>query len=892
MRFRLISDGQAEFFRASAFFAALAALCLVPAAQGLASPAAKPDLPTEAPLAAEAHFPDSLIATGATTPRETAALSSALADYERRGRVDDFSRLVAFLKAHPHSSWRVALLTNLGDLYLHYGYFTRAIAAWDEAWREGRKLRGAYARALVDEAVGKLALLDAQLGHENRVARLLHEIALRPVSGPATTFVQNAREMLWVMRNDPKHLYLCGPEALATLMAAEGATAKELSFVWKLRASSKGMSLAALARLAAEEKEPLVAVFRRPGEPVPVPSIVHWKVGHYAAISGEKDGRYRVVDPVLGRQARWLTKAALDAEGSGYFLAPEQAAKAGGWRLVADAEGGKVWGAGPTGGPDPHDPGPPADPPPDDSVGMTQYDISELQVGVILTDNPVGYVPRIGPSAEIVLTYNQYEADQPALFGFFNVSPKWTFNFLTHIEDDPTDPGASVSRYRTFGGAWLYTGYDSATGAFVADDHDDSVLVLASESPVAYRRFLKDGTVEVYAQSDGATSFPRRVFLTKITDREGNSLTLNYGIVSGHVVLQSLTDAVGGKTTFTYGSSVSPLLVTKITDSSGSAVLGYDSSGRLVSITDTLGRTSSFKYDASSLINSLTNPLGTTTFLFGGSGNTRFVEAVDPLGDHEREETLQPALVVPFSDPANTVPKGIIAPFNQYLDYRDSFHWDKEQFVLAGCNPSGSGGCNYNLARDTHFAHDVVDGFVQSITGHFIESVKNPSGNRIWYDYAGQEIPGCGGLGTACDGTYDMPLGIGRVLGDGTTQLTQCGYNSVGNLTEIVYPTGQTFNFIYAANGIDLVLVQQVTGSGPVTVPARQSGIVLRLAQAACTVGAQQPLFAGTPRTPNCHGESVSTLAQQYGGLDAAAGALDYPSVGDLQNAIDTYCGA
>jgi hypothetical protein len=44
---------------------------------------------------------------------------------------------------------------------------------------------------------------------------------------------------------------------------------------------------------------------------------------------------------------------------------------------------------------------------------------------------------------------------------------------------------------------------------------------------------------------------------------------------------------------------------------------------------------------------------------YGGSGNQRFVEAVDPLGDHEREETLQPA-PVPFSDPANTVPQGIM----------------------------------------------------------------------------------------------------------------------------------------------------------------------------------------------------------------------------------------
>ncbi len=49
-------------------------------------------------------------------------------------------------------------------------------------------------------------------------------------------------------------------------------------------------------------------------------------------------------------------------------------------------------------------------------------------------------------------------------------------------------------------------------------------------------------------------------------------------------------------------------------------------------------------------------------------------------------------------------------------------------------------------------------------------------------------------------------------------------------------------------------------------------------------------VFAGTPGTPNCHGQSVSALAQTYGGLAAAAAALGYANVQALQNAIATYC--
>jgi hypothetical protein len=48
--------------------------------------------------------------------------------------------------------------------------------------------------------------------------------------------------------------------------------------------------------------------------------------------------------------------------------------------------------------------------------------------------------------------------------------------------------------------------------------------------------------------------------------------------------------------------------------------------------------------------------------------------------------------------------------------------------------------------------------------------------------------------------------------------------------------------------------------------------------------------FAGIPRSASCHGQSVSTLAEQYGWLGAAAAALGYSSVQTLQNAIAIYC--
>jgi len=237
-------------------------------------------------------------------------------------------------------------------------------------------------------------------------------------------------------------------------------------------------------------------------------------------------------------------------------------------------------------------------------------------VGLTLADTPVGYTPPIGPSATVSLAYDMYDVSQPANFNYFNVSQKWTFSWLSFVQDDPASPGVNVNRYdRNNGFLYPATGDNSATGRFTPEEYDASDLVRAKTSPVTYRRLLQDGTVETYAESDGSAVFPRNVFLSRIADPQGNALTLDYDRVGGRIRLVSLTDATGRKTTFSYRSPISPLLITAITDPFGrSAKLTYDNGGRLSSITDVIGLTSKFTYDSSSLIDSLTTPYGTTRF--------------------------------------------------------------------------------------------------------------------------------------------------------------------------------------------------------------------------------------------------------------------------------------
>jgi YVTN family beta-propeller protein len=53
-----------------------------------------------------------------------------------------------------------------------------------------------------------------------------------------------------------------------------------------------------------------------------------------------------------------------------------------------------------------------------------------------------------------------------------------------------------------------------------------------------------------------------------------------------------------------------------------------------------------------------------------------------------------------------------------------------------------------------------------------------------------------------------------------------------------------------------------------------------------------QPLIlAGKPGIANCNGNSVSALAQQFGGLAHAADTLGFTGVDALQNTIRAFCG-
>ena len=88
-----------------------------------------------------------------------------------------------------------------------------------------------------------------------------------------------------------------------------------------------------------------------------------------------------------------------------------------------------------------------------------------------------------------------------------------------------------------------------------------------------------------------------------------------------------------------------------------------------------------------------------------------------------------------------------------------------------------------------------------------------------------------------------------------------------------------------AANTVSVIATATDTVTGP-PIPVGRGPIALGKFMQPLPA----PTFAGTPGFSNCHGQSVAALAQQFGGLNAAAAALGFPSEKALQTAIRTFC--
>ncbi len=815
-------------------------------------------MPAPSPMKIVPGMEEVLVATGQVTDQESKDLDAAIKEFRdspakvgKGGDFTDYSKpLLSFIVTHPNSNWNAALHTNLALGYYHDGYYSRAFTEFEQAWQLGRNATSPQAHILIDRAVGELAKMHARVGHAKELEAVLNDIGNRPIGGPATDLLNLSRGSLNTFKHEPGISYLCGPKALENVLISLKASKKQIKVAEDAKSGPHGFSLPQLAALATKAGLKYKLIHREAGQPVPVPSIVNWNVHHYAAIVREKDGRYLVDDPTFGSGggAGALTQKAIDAESSGYFLVPAKViaanAKAG-WRNVSASsdEAKAVYGMGATlyfwpglvafcdscqNAGEPPDPTAPDDYP--GGFGMTVARGTPATVSLHLEDTPVGYTPQIGLPTHDTIAYNSREDLQPATFGFSNLSSKWSHGWMSYIQYDPTQAYDLI--YRIAGGGGGYYTHQmlfDTTGAYLPETPDNSATlrVPVVANPTSFVRNMPDGGKETYGLSNGATTYPALMFLTQVTDPKGNTTTLNY---DSSFRLTSVVDAMGRSITFTYGLTGYPLLITKVTDPFGrTAQLTYDTSQRLSSITDPVGITSSFAYSPTetTFVNSLTTPYGTSTFNdtvnphdATGGYLAASLTLTDPLGYTDFLYLNQDPTVngTPDTDPADLMPTGY-SSYNQFLSYRNTYYWDRHAWSVCVT----AGGCSitsgvpqsedFTKAAFTHWSHqseNTSDGSRETT------SIKKPLENAAWFKYSN---------GTSLtSGTVDLPSSSGRVLDDGTSQVSTATYNQWETYyTNSPYPLtrtdalGRETEYNYATNQIDLLTVQQKTSASAFT---------------------------------------------------------------------------
>ncbi len=260
------------------------------------------------------------------------------------------------------------------------------------------------------------------------------------------------------------------------------------------------------------------------------------------------------------------------------------------------------------------------------------------------------------------------------------------------------------------------------------------------------------------------------------------------GVYSVAGKLQSVSDALGETTSYAYNLSTNTTTVTYPPDANGNvghAMMVYDSLGDLLSSTDPLGNTTINTYDANQDLLSTTDPLGhTTSYTYDSNGNK--ISQTYPATATSTNTTSTTAYNQ-YSEPISTTDElGNVRAFNYDANYNPQSVTDglgtlmSTVFNANGTMQSGAIGYDItqNPARASQFGYDA-NGNLTSKT--------DALGRTTSYTYnsLGQKV------------TMIEPIPSGSTAAAATTTYT---YDPFGNLTQTAAPLGRVTSSTYDAN--------------------------------------------------------------------------------------------
>jgi YD repeat-containing protein len=376
---------------------------------------------------------------------------------------------------------------------------------------------------------------------------------------------------------------------------------------------TNGFSMAGLADLAKQYGLNLVAVRRTAGQDLIVPSVVHWRQNHYAAILQKQDDGYLVSDPTFGSE-KVLPAEVINEEASGEFLIPA-AKETNGWTQLASNDAKTIHGMGL---PNNVDDG-------KDKCCVTLFNgqvscaqcsgmpiwwVSEPYVNLWMADQPISYKTSRGQPFTFQVTYKQRDT-RPASSDYLVSTAGWNNSWASYIRLDSVSPcfnthgtGCLPSLSSSYASVYLPNGgeadfnpgqsFDQATRLTLLQQNPELPLKNGYDyGDNGLRLVHADGSQDIYGLSltipvpygdDSEAEF----MLTRHIDPNGDTTWFQYDSYGGAYLLTFVVDPDGHTNTLTYNTTSSLLL--SVTNAYGqSAHFKYDGSGNLTNIVDAQG---------------------------------------------------------------------------------------------------------------------------------------------------------------------------------------------------------------------------------------------------------------------------------------------------------------
>ncbi|HTV42180.1 MAG TPA: RHS repeat-associated core domain-containing protein [Candidatus Sulfotelmatobacter sp.] len=763
-----------------------------------------------------------------------------------------------FLQEHPNSPWAASLHYDYASYCRRSGRTTKALEQYQAAWSlvkndhslSGHRLGGAILANWTD--------LLSSLG---RLEQLKELIAIGDgwhfVSPQDRDKFRGAKYAYTLMRQHPEIAYRCGTFALKAVGGVLKPNDQALESLVEVPSPTNGFSMAALLDLAKKYGLNLVAVRRTAGQDLIVPSVVHWRQNHYAAILDKDGDNYLVSDPTFGSE-KWLTADAINEEASGEFLIPAGKEETG-WKALALDDAEKIHGMGlPNNINDGKDCGCPT---PGACCGMPKWWVTEPYINLWIEDQPLSYLTSRGESFPFQITYKQRDTRQYLGAPMYN--PGWNNSWCSYVVMDsvvansPTFAHCDISVFLANGGEVDFPHNFSATQRF---DSQTRLTIMQVGSNLSgqdvgnngLRLIYPDGSQDIYglvppyAKDEYAQIY---CLLTRHIDPHGNTTWFNYTESSaGGYYLSSVVDYDGRTNTLGYTSNY---LISSVTNAYGkSAHFLYDTNANLTNIVDAQGLSSTITYDTNDYPATLITPYGTNSFsvysipddtnTVGGDGNLggdtapyidRAILATDPIGGNYLYlyqfdcSTIMSSSFsssdVPTNTPLGTLETG--AGSTNILTgvwSRNSFYWGPRQYpLLSTTNILDLTANDYLRGRMQHWLEDTnqlyLDGYLS------VEQDPSPDGSTpglmTFYDYQGKQ-PGY----NFCSGTNALPSVIAWRLPGGETHYEYYQYDYFENITNDIttYTTAngslgtRTNQFIYTTNTYSYAFGEAPNGFG------------------------------------------------------------------------------